>query len=142
MLPPGARLLAAAHVYHAMTEPRPHRPTLSPDAAAAAVQGEVKAGRLDGEAVHAVLTAAGHRIHLTRRNWPAGLSEREVEVLRLVARGLSKRQIADRLIISPATADHHIRHIYDKIGVSTRAAATLFALQYDLVHVPDPPSTG
>jgi DNA-binding NarL/FixJ family response regulator len=100
------------------------------------LQGEVKAGRLDGEAVNAVLAAAGHPIHLARRSWPAGLSEREVEVLRLVARGLSKRQIAERLIISPATADHHIRHIYDKIGVSTRAAATLFALQHDLVRAP------
>ena len=54
---------------------------------------------------------------------PAGLSEREVEVLRAVARGLSNREIAERFAISPRTAEHHVQHIYDKIGVSSRAAA-------------------
>jgi DNA-binding NarL/FixJ family response regulator len=76
-----------------------------------------------------------------RRAWVAGLSDREVEVLRLVARGLSNKQIAQRLSISKETANHHVRHIYDKIDVSTRAAATLFAMQHNLLHdAGDPPS--
>lgn len=134
MLPPTARLLAAADVYHAMTEPRPYRPALQPEAAADALRREVRAGRLDGEAVDAVLAVAGHPVRPSRRMWVAGLSDREVEVLRLVARGLSNKQIAARLGISKETASHHIRHIYDKIDVSTRAAATLFAMQHNLVY--------
>jgi HD-GYP domain-containing protein (c-di-GMP phosphodiesterase class II)/predicted DNA-binding protein (UPF0251 family) len=134
MLSPLARLLAAADVYHAMTEPRPYRPAHSAEAAADQLRGEVRAGRLDGEAVNAVLAAAGHRVRAARRAWVAGLSDREVEVLRLLARGLSNKQIAERLSISKETVNHHIRHIYDKIDVSTRAAATLFAMQHNLVH--------
>jgi DNA-binding NarL/FixJ family response regulator len=141
MLPPAARLLAAADVYHAMTEPRPYRPARPPEAAAAELQREVRAGRLDGEAVNAVLAAAGHRVSRARRTWVAGLSDREVEVLRLVARGLSNKQIAAQLQISKETVNHHVRHIYDKIDVSTRAAATLFAMQHDLLHGPDEPSS-
>ncbi|HEX2185467.1 MAG TPA: HD domain-containing phosphohydrolase, partial [Chloroflexota bacterium] len=129
----GARLLAAADAYQAMTEPRPHRPALSADAAAGALQAEVRAGRLDGDAARAVLEAAGHRVSPTRREWPAGLSAREVEVLRLIARGHSRREIGAQLHISERTAAHHVQHIYDKLGVSTRAAATLFAAQHDLL---------
>jgi HD-GYP domain-containing protein (c-di-GMP phosphodiesterase class II) len=88
-LPFPARLLAAADVYHAMTEPRPHRPAHPPDAAAAELRRQVYRGRLDGEAVGAVLAAAGHLPRPARREWPAGLSDREVEVLGLLARGLS-----------------------------------------------------
>jgi DNA-binding CsgD family transcriptional regulator len=141
LLSPVVRILTAADVYHAMTEPRPHRPALPPEAAADALRQEVRHGRLDGEAVNAVLTVAGHRVSPTRRGWIAGLSDREVEVLRLVARGLSNQQIADRLSISKQTAGHHIRHIYDKIDVSTRAAAALFAMQHNLIHESgDPPA--
>jgi DNA-binding NarL/FixJ family response regulator len=94
-------------------------------------------GRLDGEAVGAVLAVAGHRPRPTRREWPAGLSDREVEVLGLLARGLSNRQIARRLVVTPKTAGNHIQHIYEKLGVSTRAAATLFAAHHDLIGPPD-----
>jgi HD-GYP domain-containing protein (c-di-GMP phosphodiesterase class II) len=132
-LTPAARILAAADAYHAMTEPRPHRPALTPEAAAEALRSEVRAGRLDGEAANAVLAAAGHRIRTTRRALVAGLSEREVEVLRLLARGHSKKDIAGLLFISEKTVGHHTQHIYSKIGVSTRAGATLFALQHDLL---------
>ena len=89
----GARILAAADVYRALVEPRPHRPAQSSAEAAVTARAEVKAGRLDGSAVEAVLRAAGHRAR-RRQTWPAGLTAREVEVLRLVARGLSHR--ADR----------------------------------------------
>jgi HD-GYP domain-containing protein (c-di-GMP phosphodiesterase class II) len=137
MLPPAARILAAADTYHAMTEPRPHRPALAPDKAADELRGEVRAGRLDGEAVNAVLGAAGHRVRRVRREWPAGLSNREMEVLRLVARGLSNREMARQLVISEGTVHHHVQHIYHKVGVSTRAAATLFAMQHDLLNDKD-----
>jgi HD-GYP domain-containing protein (c-di-GMP phosphodiesterase class II)/DNA-binding CsgD family transcriptional regulator len=133
MLPLTARILAAADAYHAMTEPRPYRPALTPEAAAEEARREVRAGRLDGEAVSAVLAVAGHRVRPAPREWAAGLSEREVEVLRLVARGLSNRQMAQSLVIAEKTVGHHIQHIYDKVGVSTRAAATLFAMQHDLL---------
>ncbi len=130
-LGPGERLLAAADAYHAMSEPRPHRLPVPPAAAAAALRAEVRAGRLDGDAAEAVLAAAGHRPRRRREN-VAGLTARELEVLRLLARGLSIRAIASALVIAPKTADAHIQHIYAKIGVSTRAAATMFAMQHDL----------
>ena len=132
MLSP-ARILAAADVYHAMTEPRPHRPALGPEIAAEQLQREVRAGRLDSEATNSVLAAAGHEVRTTRREFVAGLSEREIEVLRLIARGHSKKQVASLLIISEKTVDNHIQHIYNKIGVSTRAGATLFATEPDLL---------
>jgi HD-GYP domain-containing protein (c-di-GMP phosphodiesterase class II) len=132
-MPSGARVLAAADAYHAMLESRPHRPAYTAEAAADMLRRDVQTGRLDGEAVGAVLEAAGHRGARARREWPAALSSREVEVLRLAARGLSRREISARLWISERTAGHHLQHIYDKIGVSTRAAATLFAAQHDLL---------
>ena len=104
-----------------MTEPRPHRPALTPEIAAEQLQREARAGRLDSEAANGVLAAAGHQVRTTRRELVAGLSEREIEVLRLIARGHSKKQIAGQLIISEKTVDNHIQHIYNKIGVSTRA---------------------
>jgi HD-GYP domain-containing protein (c-di-GMP phosphodiesterase class II)/DNA-binding CsgD family transcriptional regulator len=131
--PPPARLLAAADVYHALREPRPHRPAHSAEQAAEQLSREARAGRLCPDAVAGVLAAAGHRARPTRREWPGGLSEREVEVLRLLARGLPNRQIAERLVVSERTVHHHVEHIYDKIDVSTRAGATLFAIQHDLL---------
>ena len=130
-LPLAAWLLAAADCYHAMLEPRPHRPALSQDAAVRELQREAEGGRLSPEAVSAVLTAAGQPRAATPR--PAGLSERECEVLALLARGLATKQIARQLGISPKTCDHHIQSLYAKAGVSTRAAATLFALEHGLV---------
>jgi HD-GYP domain-containing protein (c-di-GMP phosphodiesterase class II) len=132
-LSPGARILAAADVYHALIEPRPHRPAYAAEAAAGELQREARVGRLDGEAVNAVLAAAGHSVRHTRRELVAGLSERELEVLRLIARGNSKKQIASLLTISEKTVDNHIQHIYIKAGVSTRAGATLFAMEHDLL---------
>jgi len=89
--------------------------------------------RLDQEAVRGVLAAAGQQPKLSRSTWPAGLSEREVEVLRLLCRGGSKKQVASLLSISPSTVDHHVRHIYEKAEVQSRAGATLFALRHDLL---------
>ena len=127
-----ARILGAADAYQAMTEPRPHRPALSTEESAAELRGGVKAGRLDRDAAEAVLAAAGHRV-ARRREGPAGLTAREVDVLRLLARGMSSREIASRLVISPKTARNHIEHIYVKIGASSRATASLFAMQHGLL---------
>ena len=130
--PPGARVLAAADAYHAMLEERPHRDALPRERAAEELRAEVQAGRLDGNAVDAVLLAAGEPVR-KRRDHVGALTAREVEVLRLVARGLSIKEIARTLHIAPKTADAHIQHIYTKAGVTTRAAATVYAMQHDLV---------
>ena len=129
-----ARVLAAADSFQAMTQRRPHRPALELDQARDELLLDARLGRLDSDAVEAVLDAAGQphsrRIPDLR---PGGLSEREVEVLRLLAEGCSNPEIGRRLIISRRTAEHHVQHIYAKLGVSTRAAATLFALENDLL---------
>jgi HD-GYP domain-containing protein (c-di-GMP phosphodiesterase class II) len=127
-----ARVLGAADAYQAMREPRAHRPELPRDEAAAQLRADVTAGIRDAEAVDAVLTAAGHRVS-RRRKGPAGLTPREVEVLKLLAQGLSNREIARRLTISPKTAGSHVEHIYAKIEASSRAAASLFAVQHGLL---------
>jgi HD-GYP domain-containing protein (c-di-GMP phosphodiesterase class II) len=127
-----ARILGAADAYQAMREPRPHRPPRSADEAAATLRADVKAGRRDAEAVEAVLGAAGHRV-ARRREGPAGLTPREVEVLTLLAQGMSNKETARRLVISPKTVANHIEHIYAKIGASTRATASLFAMQQGLL---------
>jgi HD-GYP domain-containing protein (c-di-GMP phosphodiesterase class II) len=132
-LPPAARLLAAADAYQAMTEVRPYRRAFSPEAAAGELLAGARNGQFDGAAVQAVLAAAGHVKSSKRRTWPAGLSDREVEVLVLITRGATNKQIAQELNISPKTAGHHVQHIYNKIDVSTRAGAAMFAMEQGLV---------
>jgi DNA-binding NarL/FixJ family response regulator len=129
---PAGKLLAAADAYTGKLEPRPHRPALSPAEAAQHIRDEVKTGRLDPECVSAVLEAAGHPVR-RRQEWPAGLTTREVEVLRLLARGLSNKQIAERLVVARKTVANHIEHIYTKTGVSNRARASLFAVRHGLM---------
>ena len=128
------RILGAVDMYQARTEPRPHRPARTANEAAAELRAEVRAGRLDGDAVSAVMRAAGHSIS-RKRAWPAGLTTREVEVLGLVARGLSHREIAEQLVISPKTVSNHVEHVYAKIGVTNRAMAGLFAVRHGLIAV-------
>lgn len=130
-LPRTARLLAAADCYQAMREDRPHREAWPAPAAARELLAEVEAGRLDAEAVNAVLEAAGQAGPRARR--PAGLSARECEVLGLLARGLATKQVARQLGIAPKTCDNHIQRVYGKIGVSTRAGAALFAAEHGLL---------
>jgi putative nucleotidyltransferase with HDIG domain len=127
-----ARILGAVDAYQSMREPRPHRPALSPEHAAEELRADVRAGKRDAEAVAAVLTAAGHPVG-RRQEWPAGLTTREVDVLRLVARGLSSKQIATELVITPKTARNHIEHIYTKIDASSRVAASLYATENGLL---------
>ncbi len=126
-----ARLLAAADTFHAKTEPRPHREAMSHEAAAGWLVGEAEAGRQDPDCVAAVITAAGLDAPKTSR--PAGLSDREAQVIGLLARGLQTKQVARTLGISVKTADRHIQNAYAKIGVSTRAAAAVFAMHHGLV---------
>ncbi len=134
------RLLAAADAFHTKTEPRAHRPARSHDEAAAYVQEESRAGRLDPDAVHAVVAAAGLRPDPVAR--PAGLTVREAQVVGLLARGLQTKQIARALGVSAKTADRHIQNSYAKIGVSTRAAAAVFAMQHGLVAWGELPMVG
>jgi DNA-binding NarL/FixJ family response regulator len=128
-----ARVLAAADCYHALREPRPHRPAYESAGAEAIVRELAREGRLDRDAVAAVLEAAGHAATRVPAAWPCGLSDREVEVLRRLARGLSNKHIASELDISPRTVQHHVAHVYAKIGTSSRAAATLFATEHALL---------
>jgi DNA-binding NarL/FixJ family response regulator len=129
--PRGARILAAADVYHALTEERPYRRAMSPEAAARVLEAQPG---LDREAVAAVLKAAGQRSERKRPAWPAGLTGREVEVLRLLARGRSMREISERLFISVSTVHTHVAHIYEKASVTTRAGAPLFAMEHGLLE--------
>jgi HD-GYP domain-containing protein (c-di-GMP phosphodiesterase class II) len=134
-LSPAMRILAAADVFHALTQERPHRPALEPEQASAELQSEVRSGRLDGDAATAVLDAAGAKRPGRRANMrPGGLSEREVEVACLVAAGCSNPEIAERLVVSRRTAEHHVQHIYAKVGVSSRAAVALFAHEHGLLE--------
>jgi DNA-binding CsgD family transcriptional regulator len=129
-----ARVLAAADAFQAMTQARAHRPALSLDAAASEAAAEVAAGRLDADAVEALLAAAGQPRPPLRAPVPGGLTDRQLEVLRLVAAGLSNPQIAARLVVSRRTAERHVQDIYARIGVSSRAAAALFAMEHDLLR--------
>ena len=131
-IPVTGRILAAADVYHAMTEPRPYRPALPPKQAADELGKQVRAGRLAADAADAVLAAAGQR-RAKRRAGPAGLTPREIEVLTLIARGASTRQTARSLGITVKTAETHIERIYTKTGASTRSTATLFAMRQGLL---------
>lgn len=133
-IPVPARVLAAADAYHAMTQRRPHRPPLTADQASEQLLDDARRGALDPDAVSAVLAGAGHETVVARRRPPAGLTDREVEVLALVAEGCTNAQIAERLTISRRTAEHHVQHVYTKLGVSSRAAAAVFAMQHDLLR--------
>ena len=106
-----------------MTEERPHRAALTPAAARTSCGQRPGPAGSTADAVECVLGAATGR-RRRRVEHPGGLTSREVEVLRLLARGLATKQIAAELVITPKTADSHIQHVYSKIGVSTRAAAT------------------
>jgi HD-GYP domain-containing protein (c-di-GMP phosphodiesterase class II) len=132
--PATVRILGAADSFHAMTQARPHRVALTQEQAAEELGREARAGALDSDCVAAVLEAAGQSRPGRRRNLrPGGLSEREIEVVRLIAEGCSNPEIAERLVISRRTAEHHVQHVYAKLGVASRAAVALFALEHDLV---------
>ncbi|HEX4820661.1 MAG TPA: HD domain-containing phosphohydrolase [Acidimicrobiales bacterium] len=129
-----AQIVAAADIYRAVCEDRPHRAALEPETAAKVLADEADVGRLHRSATDAVLAAAGHAPAIPNVTRPAGLTEREVDVLRLIARGRSNKQVAHELGISAKTVGTHVEHIYAKAGVTTRAGATLFAMEHDLIR--------
>jgi HD-GYP domain-containing protein (c-di-GMP phosphodiesterase class II)/DNA-binding CsgD family transcriptional regulator len=139
-LPLGARVLAVAEAYQSMSEERAWRPALAPAEATRQLREDVTGGRLDARALDAVLEAAGQPRPARRSSqaWPAGLTDREVDVLRAVARGLGNKQMARELFVSEATVHTHVINIYSKIGVNTRAGATLFAVEHDLIDSASP----
>ena len=127
-------LLATADVYAAMRQARAHRPALDPEQAAAELRRMARDGELDATAVNAVLAAAGDKGRPVRRRWPADLTDREVDVLRRIAVGGSIQAAAADLNLAPKTVDFHLQNIYSKVGITSRAAATLFAIQNDLLR--------
>lgn len=133
----GAAVLCAADIYVGLITERADRQAFSPADAANELRRLAAQGLLEPRSTQAVLSAGGHgethTARAPRRTHAGGLSRREVEVLNLAAKGFTTRQIAERLFISPKTADHHIQHVYTKIGVSTRAAAALWAMQNAVV---------
>ena len=134
-LPLGARILAVAEIYQSMSEDRAWRRPLEPEEAKRQLRDQVEAHRLDARAVESVLLAAGQTPSSRRssRAWPSGLTDREVDVLRAIARGLANKQIARELFVSQATVHSHVINLYGKIGINTRAGATLFAFEHDLI---------
>ncbi|WP_280248990.1 HD domain-containing phosphohydrolase, partial [Nocardia abscessus] len=126
---PASRLLAAADVFAACTEARPYRPAARPAEAAAHLGAEVSAGRLDGDACAAVIAAAENRADHAAH----GLSDTEVDVLRLTARGRSGREIAAELLLPERTVTHHLTELRGKTGQHTRAGAAVFAMSHQLL---------
>jgi HD-GYP domain-containing protein (c-di-GMP phosphodiesterase class II) len=127
------RLLAVADAHQAMTEARPHRPPHPAAEAGERLRRDARAGLFDPSDVEAVLVAAGHEPRPAVSTRPADLTDREIEVLRLIARGRSNREVAAELVISAKTVGSHVEHIYAKAGVATRAGATLFAMEHGLL---------
>ena len=139
-LSPAARVLAAAEAFQTSREERPHRKALSIEAAAAELRAAVREGCICPDAAEAVLAVAGQPSRRAAPRPLAGLTPREIEVLRLIAAGLTAKETARRLAISPKTADHHIQGIYGKIGVTTRAAAALYAVEHGLIRAGEAPA--
>jgi HD-GYP domain-containing protein (c-di-GMP phosphodiesterase class II) len=133
-LSPAARILAAAEAFQTARETRPYRPALTNVAAASKLRAAVRDGRLCPEAAEAVLASAGQPARREPTTHLSGLTPREIEVLRLIAAGLTAKEAARQLEIAPKTADNHIQSLYAKIGVTTRAAAALYALERGLVQ--------
>jgi HD-GYP domain-containing protein (c-di-GMP phosphodiesterase class II) len=126
------RILAAAVAYEAALEPRPYRLARTPEEAAERLRRRAAAGKLDETAVHAVLGAAGHAPPRPKRR-DDGLTPREVEILLLVARGASNKEIAEQLVLSEKTVRNHVERTYAKLGVKNRIGASLYALESGLV---------
>ena len=128
-----ARVLAAADVFQALTSERPHRGPYSADQAVEELRTMARDGRLDPDAVEAVVVAAAGQRTARGRGGRGGLTERQIEVLQLVSQGLSNRAIAGRLTVSTRTVEHHVQDVYARIGVSSRAAAAMYAMEHGLL---------
>ncbi len=135
-IPLGARIIAAADRFDELTYDAPDHPAMELERALDLMNHDVGNG-LWPEAFQALVEELGGVTRPPTKarhpQWPAGLTDREVEVLRLIAKGLNRRQVARALFIAEGTVRSHLEHIYGKIGVSTRATATLFAVEHDLL---------
>ena len=139
-IPFGARIIAVADRFDELTHDTPDMPAIDQGAALQRMEDEVghalcpDAFRLLAEEVQ----TSGSTFLPRRKNrspsWPAGLTDREVEIMRLLAKGLSRNEMAKQLVVSEHTIRHHLEHIYTKVGVNTRVGATLFAVEHDLLQ--------
>ena len=134
-IPTVARIVAVADAYEEALEQRPGKPAV----AGAEAFRELHAGsgtRFDPRCIEVLAQEVGVPRPTTtvRQEWPAGLTVREVEVLALAARGLTTKEMAKALVISESTARHHLEHIYDKVGATSRAGAVMFAAENGLIH--------
>ena len=130
---PTARILAAADMVVAMSEARPYRPALGLDAIARELVAEVSAGNLDAAAAEAVLASLGLKMRVAPPH-AHGVSERELEVCRLIAGGKMNKEIADVLGITLRTVQNHIAHIFDKLGVHTRSGVAAWSVENEFVQ--------
>jgi HD-GYP domain-containing protein (c-di-GMP phosphodiesterase class II) len=134
-LPLGACVLALTEEFQERLQTRQGQPGLDPKDVLKAMQPDV--GTLfSPECFQALAQEMGVAASKPPRRhaWPGGLTDREVEVLQLVSRGASNRQVARELVVSEKTVAHHLEHIYNKIGVSSRAAAVFFAMEHELIN--------
>jgi HD-GYP domain-containing protein (c-di-GMP phosphodiesterase class II)/DNA-binding CsgD family transcriptional regulator len=131
-----ARLLAAADIFAALGEARPHRSAFARPQIASLMGQEAQAGRLSADAVNAVLAGAG-MARGRRALVPAALSDREVEVVRLIVRGRANKEIATALGIAPATVKRHLENLFAKIGARTRAAIAVWAVENHVLDLDD-----
>ncbi|MEO7001084.1 MAG: HD domain-containing phosphohydrolase [Ktedonobacterales bacterium] len=138
-IPLGARIIAVADRYDELTHETPDEPAVDQEVALQRMTGEVghalcpDAFRALAEEVDAVGSIPPSRRKHRSPDWPAGLTDREVEILRLLSKGLRQREIAERLTLSEHTVRRHLEHIYDKARVNTRVGAVLFAVEHDLL---------
>ena len=127
----------ATETWHALEAPYEIARTRVLVAEACRALGDEDAAALELDAACALFERLGAKPDLARLNASAsgkhGLSARELEVLRLVASGKSNREIASTLVISEHTVARHVQNIFAKLGLSSRAAATAFAFEHDLV---------
>ena len=128
----GAALIAVANYYDELTRDLPARGAMSPGEAAEAVLAEVSTGRIPRQAARHVLDSAGHQRVTGLSALPDGLTAREAEVLRRLARGLSTKEIAQALAVSPKTVDNQTQSIFRKIGAKSRTTAALYAMEHGI----------
>ena len=132
-IPFGARIICIANRLDELTHDSPGTPAIDPIEALRSLGTE--STRYDPDVLEALRSRFEDVVPATPppASWPAGLTDREVEVLRLAAKGLTRKQIGDALSISESTVRHHLEHIYGKTGASTRVGATLFAMENNLI---------
>ena len=133
-IPLAARVVALADAFREAVEGRSEVAPSEPDQALAALRPLVGPA-FDRDCFAALEAEVAGRAMLAppRLSWPASLTDREVEVLRLLGRGMRKREIAAELVVSESTVRHHLEHIYTKIDVSSSAGAILFAVENGLL---------